>query len=135
MERSINTEEELREYDFVEGHENENKLQESNVSSRTKNFGAAIMLADQGMSDTFLYVFSCYLLCNCILFLLFININFNIYVLNNNIFISENDIAYNTLASLSEKDLEILKISDKTVRDKMLEQFGDLPNQAEHFER
>lgn len=54
MERSINTEEELREYDFVEGNENDNKLQESNVSSRAKNFGAAIMLADQGMSDTFL---------------------------------------------------------------------------------
>lgn len=56
-------------------------------------------------------------------------------ILIKNVFISENDIAYNTLASLSEKDLEILKITDKTVRDKMLEQFGDLPNQAEHFDR
>lgn len=50
----MNVEEELREYDIVEGNENGNNKPESSVNSRSENFGAAIMLADQGMSNEFL---------------------------------------------------------------------------------
>lgn len=45
-----------------------------------------------------------------------------------------NDVAYNTLASLSDEDLKMLNISDRALREKMLEEFKGLPNQTEHIE-
>lgn len=47
----------------------------------------------------------------------------------------QNEISYDTLASLSDKDLELLGISNRETRDKLMDDFKNLPNQVEHLEQ
>lgn len=47
----------------------------------------------------------------------------------------ENEITFKQLASLSDKDLEMLGITDQRTRQQKLEEFSVLPNQEPFFDK
>lgn len=47
---------------------------------------------------------------------------------------TKNDINYAALASLNDKDLELLGVKHKKSREELLQSFAELPNQREHYD-
>lgn len=47
---------------------------------------------------------------------------------------AKQDINYAALASLNDKDLELLGVKHKKSREELLQSFAELPNQREHYD-